>query len=73
MVFYILGTLVISVIVASNDDLLLQGISSGEGNAGASPFVVGIKRAGIRSLDHVINAGKWISQINIGNRYLIGS
>lgn len=58
MVFYILGSLVISVIVASNDDLLLQGVSSGEGNAGASPFVIGIKRAGIRALDHIINAGR---------------
>ncbi|KAL9003962.1 MAG: hypothetical protein Q9188_003187 [Gyalolechia gomerana] len=43
--FYILGTLVISVIVASNDDLLLQGVNSGKTNAGASPFVIGIKRA----------------------------
>lgn len=58
MFFYIIGTLVITVIVASDDDLLLQGISSGKGNAGASPFVVGIKRAGIRALDHVINGGK---------------
>ncbi|KAL8936187.1 MAG: hypothetical protein Q9211_004307 [Gyalolechia sp. 1 TL-2023] len=33
--FYILGTLVISVIVASNDDLLLQGVNSGKTNAGA--------------------------------------
>ncbi|KAL8948742.1 MAG: hypothetical protein Q9222_005095 [Ikaeria aurantiellina] len=57
MFFYILGTLVISVIVASNDDLLLQGINSGKSDAGASPFVVGIKRASIRGLDHVINAG----------------
>lgn len=58
MVFYIVGTLVITVIVASNDDLLLQGVNSGESNAGASPFVIGIKRAGIRTLDHIINAGK---------------
>ncbi|KAL8878143.1 MAG: hypothetical protein Q9192_008512 [Flavoplaca navasiana] len=56
MVFYIVGTLVISVIVASDDDLLLQGVSSGEDNTGASPFVIGIKRAGIRALDHIINA-----------------
>lgn len=58
MFFYILGTLVISVIVASNDDLLLQGVNSGKTNAGASPFVIGIKRAGIPVLDHIINAGK---------------
>ncbi|KAL8819239.1 MAG: hypothetical protein Q9223_002294 [Gallowayella weberi] len=70
MVFYILGTLVISVIVASNDDLLLQGISSGETNAGASPFVVGIKRAGIRSLDHVINAVILTSAWSAGNSFM---
>ncbi len=58
MVFYIVGTLVITVIVASNDDLLLQAVNSGEKNAGASPFVVGIKRAGIQTLDHIINGGK---------------
>lgn len=58
MFFYILGTLVISVIVASDDELLLQGVESGKTNAGASPFVIGIKRAGIRTLDHLINAGE---------------
>ena len=65
MVFYIVGTLVISVIVASDDDLLLQGVSSGEDNAGASPFVIGIKRAGIRALDHIINAGKRTIKLEI--------
>lgn len=57
--FYILGTLVISVIVASNDDLLLHGVNSGKADAGASPFVIGIKRAGIQGLDHVVNAGQY--------------
>ncbi|KAL8729056.1 MAG: hypothetical protein Q9166_004973 [cf. Caloplaca sp. 2 TL-2023] len=70
MVFYILGTLVITVIVASDDDLLLQGINSGKTNAGASPFVVGIKRAGIRSLDHVINAVILTSAWSAGNSFM---
>ncbi|KAI4225776.1 MAG: hypothetical protein L6R36_003662 [Xanthoria steineri] len=70
MVFYILGSLVISVIVASNDDLLLQGVSSGEGNAGASPFVIGIKRAGIRTLDHIINAVILTSAWSAGNSFM---
>lgn len=61
MFFYIVGTLVISVIVAADDELLLQGVESGKTNAGASPFVIGIKRAGIRTLDHIINAGKYIT------------
>lgn len=58
MFFYIVGTLVITVIVAADDPLLLQGVESGKGNAGASPFVIGIKRAGISTLDHIINGGK---------------
>ncbi|KAL8826646.1 MAG: hypothetical protein Q9170_007321 [Blastenia crenularia] len=69
-VFYILGTFVISVIVASNDDLLLQGVNSGKTNAGASPFVVGIKRAGIRVLDHIINAVILTSAWSAGNSFL---
>ena len=56
VIFYVMGTLVVSVIVASNDEELLQAVSSGTTNAGASPFVIGIKRAGIQGLDHVINA-----------------
>ncbi|KAI4132314.1 MAG: hypothetical protein LQ338_000775 [Usnochroma carphineum] len=68
--FYILGTLVITVIVASNDDLLLQGVNSGKTNAGASPFVIGIKRAGIRVLDHIINAVILTSAWSAGNSFL---
>ncbi|KAL8991889.1 MAG: hypothetical protein Q9169_007565 [Polycauliona sp. 2 TL-2023] len=70
MVFYILGSLVISVIVASDDDLLLQGVNSGESNAGASPFVIGIKRAGIRTLDHIINAVILTSAWSAGNSFM---
>lgn len=68
MFFYILGTLVISVIVASDDELLLQGVESGKINAGASPFVIGIKRAGIRTLDHIINAGKQSTSPTLPNK-----
>ncbi|KAL8766235.1 MAG: hypothetical protein Q9209_006923 [Squamulea sp. 1 TL-2023] len=70
MVFYILGTLVITVIVASNDELLLQGVESGKTNAGASPFVIGIKRAGIRTLDHIINAVILTSAWSAGNSFM---
>ncbi|KAL8655628.1 MAG: hypothetical protein Q9226_002978 [Calogaya cf. arnoldii] len=70
LVFYILGTLVISVIVASDDDLLLQGVESGKSNAGASPFVIGIKRAGIRTLDHIINAVILTSAWSAGNSFM---
>ncbi|KAL8756959.1 MAG: hypothetical protein Q9184_004334 [Pyrenodesmia sp. 2 TL-2023] len=70
MFFYIVGTLVISVIVASDDELLLQGVESGKANAGASPFVIGIKRAGIRTLDHIINAVILTSAWSAGNSFL---
>ena len=43
MVFYILGTLVISVKVSSDDPALLQALNNGTKDAGASPFVLGVK------------------------------
>lgn len=69
-VFYILGSLVISIIVASNDPQLLQAVSSGKTNAGASPFVLGIQRAGIKGLNHVINAVILTSAWSAGNSFL---
>ena len=68
--FYVLGTLVVSVIVASNDPDLLQAVSSGTTNAGASPFVIGIKRAGIQGLDHVVNAVIITSAWSAANSFL---
>ncbi|KAL8852920.1 MAG: hypothetical protein Q9221_002170 [Calogaya cf. arnoldii] len=59
-----------TVIVASDDDLLLQGVESGKSNAGASPFVIGIKRAGIRTLDHIINAVILTSAWSAGNSFM---
>ena len=70
VVFYVLGTLVVSVIVASNDPDLLQAVSSGTKNAGASPFVIGIKRAGIQGLDHVMNAVIITSAWSAANAFL---
>ncbi|KAF6221966.1 hypothetical protein HO133_001934 [Letharia lupina] len=70
IVFYILGTLVVSVIIASNDADLLQAVSSGTTNAGASPFVIGIKRAGIQGLDHVVNAVIITSAWSAANSFL---
>ncbi|KAI9879874.1 MAG: hypothetical protein M1830_006726 [Pleopsidium flavum] len=69
-VFYILGSLVISIMVASDDPLLLQAVSTGKTNAGASPFVLGIQRAGIKGLNHVINAVILTSAWSAGNSFL---
>lgn len=69
--FYILGSLVIGVIVSSEDSGLLSAIEEGDtSNARASPFVLGIKNAGIAGLDHVINAVILTSAWSSGNSFL---
>lgn len=63
--FYGFGTLVIGVIVPYTQNHLL-----GPSNASASPFVLGIKRAGIHNLDSVINAAILTSAWSAGNSFL---
>ncbi|CAK7896042.1 probable lysine/arginine permease Can2p [[Candida] anglica] len=64
--FYVCGTLVIGVIVPYNNARLMQGGS----DASASPFVIGIKNAGIPVLDHIINAVILTSATSASNSYL---
>lgn len=64
--FYGLGSLAIGIIVPSDDDRLL----SPDSNASASPFVIGIQRAGVRGLNHVINAAVLTSAWSAGNAFL---
>lgn len=70
LVFYILGSLIISVIVRSDDPDLLRAVKSESKDAGASPFVVGIKGAGIKGLDHVINGVILTSAWSAGNSFV---
>lgn len=53
LVFYICSVLLLGMCVAYNDPKLLGASGS---TASASPFVIAIKNAKIRGLDHVINA-----------------
>ncbi|SCU81051.1 LADA_0B10946g1_1 [Lachancea dasiensis] len=71
--FYVGGSLVIGVIVAYNNDRLLNAIASGESNAAASPFVIGIQEFGIRVLPHIINACILTSAYSAGTSLLYGS
>ncbi|CAD1811661.1 Amino acid permease family protein [Candida parapsilosis] len=64
--FYALGTLSISVIVSSNDKQLFGGASDASGSA----FTVAIKNAGIKGLNHVINAVILTSAASAGNSFL---
>jgi amino acid transporter len=64
--FYIGSVIAISVICPYT----APAITSGGAGAGASPFVVGIKRAGIPALDSIINGGILISAWSSGNSFL---
>lgn len=65
-IFYGFGSFIIGVIVPSNDPRLLSKSS----NASASPFVIGIQRAGITGLNHVVNAAVLTSAWSAGNAFL---
>jgi amino acid transporter len=64
--FYGISTLIIGASVPSDDDRLL----SPDSNANASPWVIGIQRAGIGGLNHVINAAILTSAWSAGNAFL---
>ncbi|EEA25743.1 hypothetical protein TMatcc_006025 [Talaromyces marneffei ATCC 18224] len=64
--FYLFAVLAIGVICPSNDSRLTNG---GAG-AGSSPFVVGIKNAGIPVLDSIVNAAVLTSAWSSGNAFL---
>lgn len=64
--FYCVGSLVISVIVPYNNGNLLSGNS----DASASPFVVGIQLAGIPVLNHIVNAVILTSATSAANSFV---
>ncbi|KAK8218357.1 histidine permease [Phyllosticta capitalensis] len=63
--FYVGCVLAIGIIVPSDDPALTSG---GEG-AGSSPFVIGMKRNGIKVLDSIVNAGILISAWSSANGF----
>ncbi|KAL2753479.1 hypothetical protein ACRALDRAFT_1051960 [Sodiomyces alcalophilus JCM 7366] len=65
-IFYGVGSLMIGVITPSTDPSLLNP----ESNANASPWVIGIQRAGIGVLNHIINAAILTSAWSAGNAFL---
>lgn len=68
-VFYIGSAIAIGVICPSDD----PGLGSGGSGAGSSPFVLGIKRAGISGLDSVINAAILTSAWSAANAFIYQS
>lgn len=66
VVFYMLSMLAVGAICSSTT----PGLTTGAGNANASPWVIAIQSAGIRVLPSVINAGILTSAWSAGNAYL---
>ncbi|TID26218.1 hypothetical protein CANINC_002807 [Pichia inconspicua] len=71
--FYICSVIVIGCIVAYNDPRLMSAINSGSESAAASPFVIGIQNAGIKVLNHIVNAAILTSAYSAGNSFLYAS
>ncbi|CCH42990.1 Proline-specific permease [Wickerhamomyces ciferrii] len=69
MFFYVIGSLVIGIMVPSNNKQLLNGSST----ASASPFVIGIQNVGIKGLNHVINGAILTSAWSSGNSFFYAS
>lgn len=65
--------MVIGCIVASNDNRLMNAIDEGASGAAASPFVIGIQIAGIKVLNHIINAAILSSAYSAGNSFVYAS
>jgi amino acid transporter len=63
--FYVLGTLLIGMIVSSDD----PNLTSGTGNANSSPWVIAIKNSGITALPSIVNACILVSAWSAGNSY----
>lgn len=64
--FYVVGVFITGLIVPYNDPNLL----SASGNAAESPYVIAMKRAGIKGLPHVVNAAVFTSAVSASNSYL---
>ncbi|KUJ18413.1 uncharacterized protein LY89DRAFT_684319 [Mollisia scopiformis] len=68
--FYVLGSLAIGVLVASDDPHLLKAQETGAAGAAQSPWVIGIQNAGIPVLPSIINAVILTSASSSANAFL---
>lgn len=64
--FYVFGSLAIGAICRSD----AEDLTSGAGNANASPWVIAIRNAGIAVLPSIVNAGILTSAWSAGNSFL---
>ncbi|CCH41993.1 General amino acid permease [Wickerhamomyces ciferrii] len=70
-VFYVLGSLCVGVLVASNDETLMSMAGTGsESNGAFSPYVIAMKNLQIKVLPHIVNALCVTSAFSAGNSYV---
>ena len=70
LAFYVLGSLAIGCMVASDDPGLISATEAGAPGAARSPWVIGITNAGITVLPDIINAAVLSSAISSANAFL---
>ncbi|KAJ7628650.1 amino acid permease/ SLC12A domain-containing protein [Roridomyces roridus] len=67
---YVLALLLVGMALSRSDPRLLQANAEDTGTAAESPFVIIIQVAGIKVLDHIINAVVLTSAFSSGNEFL---
>lgn len=70
VLFYVLGSLAVGVLVASNDEHLLSAQQSNAAGAAQSPWVIGIQNVGIKVLPSIINAVILTSASSAANAFV---
>lgn len=70
LLFYLLSLFMISLIVSSDDPLLMSGSDSNDPSA--SPFVIALQRGEIYALPKIFNAVILISTLSVGNASVYG-
>ncbi|KAF9073344.1 amino acid permease/ SLC12A domain-containing protein [Rhodocollybia butyracea] len=68
LLFYVVSILIVTMIVPSNSELLLNG----SGNATQSPFVIVVNLAGVKVVPHIVNAIVLSSAWSAGNATMLG-
>ncbi|ODQ77196.1 hypothetical protein BABINDRAFT_163704 [Babjeviella inositovora NRRL Y-12698] len=68
--FYIGGALSVGILVAYNDPVLLEKLTSSSSNSAASPYVIAMQNMGIKVLPHIVNGLVLSAAFSAGNSYL---
>ena len=69
--FYVIGSLAVGIICSSRDSGLMAAIKGGEPGAAASPWVIGIRNAGVTGgLPGLINILILVSAVSCGNAFM---